>query len=145
MVGLYAVKTWVAIKFKLLLIFISFMGIVFYGYKLYSGNSCSGGPFNLISRSGIGFDSPIVSDVDPYSAYSSHHDFHHDDFHHDDFHHDSSQISPSGPPAGAEVAGADVGGGDVGADTSAHPYYNQNSASAPGVTYARSLNNTNSG
>lgn len=65
-----------AIKFKLVLIFLAVMGTVFYGYKIYAGSSCPSiisehppiTPFEGYSSSFPG----IYSSADPYSGYSEH-------------------------------------------------------------------------
>lgn len=47
--GIHAISALVAIKFKLVLIFLAVMGTVFYGYKIYAGSSC---PTPIISEHG---------------------------------------------------------------------------------------------
>lgn len=74
--GIHAIGALVAIKFKLVLIFLAVMGTVFYGYKIYAGSSCpsiisehpSITPFEGYSSSFPG----IYSSADPYSGYSDH-------------------------------------------------------------------------
>lgn len=50
--GIHAIGALVAIKFKLVLIFLAVMGTVFYGYKIYAGSSCPG-PIISSEHSGI--------------------------------------------------------------------------------------------
>ncbi|XP_059612679.1 uncharacterized protein LOC132259144 [Phlebotomus argentipes] len=112
--GLHAISAFVAIKLKLVIVFILIVATAFFGFKIWTGASLFGcknhgpqeiegaivpyehGPFVSHSGPGISYNGP-----DPYSAWNPdtlstapsssdhfHHDFSHD-FHHD-FHHDAS-------------------------------------------------------